>query len=123
MRLKRAFVRADYTLFVPPEADIATALTTLTDSALATYFDAHTLPQRLVLPLDATDFTSAAGGTLSVSIDGVSLVTNGQPGPVVGVPDAGRDILLDGGILQVRPRLYSNRLNRAHRPCRCSTRR
>lgn len=88
-------------MLVPPAADVSNAVNTLSDSALASYFDAHTITQRVVLPANAETMTTVGGGIVRASLDGVSAVTNGRGGSVVGVTDAGRDILLDGGVLQM----------------------
>lgn len=93
--------RSDFTLFLPPEAVIATALTTFTsDADLARFFEAHVVPSRIVIPLEpATWATTTAGGGTGAPIN--ASIADGVSSGNVTTKVVTRDIVTDGGIVQL----------------------
>lgn len=86
------------TLFLPPEATVSSALA-LSDADLATFFASHVVADRVVAPSVAKTYSTSAGAdqSLVVSIaDGVTVNAGTKRGFVM------RDVLCDGGIIQVR---------------------
>ncbi|KII85364.1 hypothetical protein PLICRDRAFT_178446 [Plicaturopsis crispa FD-325 SS-3] len=121
----------NYTLLLPPQDALSEALS-LSDSALLAFMDAHVISgARVVLPAAGQNYTSAAGGSVKISqtagVDGSQTgVADGSQTAVVGGSQTGivvagsveakvtaRDVLTDGGIVQVSS--SSTHSSRPHR--------